>query len=44
MTSSAYNLAVDKMPVGKSFMKHKNNNGARTVPCETPDVTWVVHH
>jgi len=28
---SAYNLTVDKIPVGKSFMKHKNNNGARMV-------------
>jgi len=42
MTSSAYNLTVDKMLVGKSFMKYKNNNGVRTVLCGTLDVTWVV--
>ena len=41
ITSSAYNLTLDKMPVGKSFMKYKNNNRARMVPCGTPDVTWV---
>ena len=39
MTSSAYNLTVDSMFFGKSFMKHKNNNRARMVPCGTPDVT-----
>ena len=41
MASSAYSLTVDKMPVGKSFMKHRNNNGARMIPCGTPDVTRV---
>jgi len=41
MTSSAYNLTVDKMPVGKLFMKHTTNKGARTVPSGAPDVTLI---
>jgi len=41
ITSSAYNLIVDRIFFGKSLIKHRNSGGARTVPCGTLDVTSV---
>jgi len=38
-TSSAYNLIVELMLEGKSFMNNKNRRGTSTVPCGTPDTT-----
>ena len=39
--SSAKSLTEDYKFCGKFFTYNKNNNGSRTVPCGTPDVTMM---
>jgi len=41
ITSPTKSLTVDNIFFGRSSIKHKDNNGARTVPCGTPEITSV---
>ena len=38
-TLSVYNFIFEEILLGMSLMKQRNNRGARTVPCGTPDDT-----
>ena len=38
-SSAKSHVVVPGVTCGKSFMKSRNNNGPRTVPCGTPDMT-----